>query len=80
MCQLYHKFRSFLRKRIIAKNSKKKNYNLLYTNYSLKIFLQSFDHVVIKVELVVPPKVLLSTTRHIDHSSTEPSLTQNKDR
>jgi hypothetical protein len=34
--------------------------SLLYTNYSLEIFLESFDHVVVKVELGVPPKVLLS--------------------
>lgn len=34
--------------------------NLLYTNYPLEIFLESFDHVVVKVELGVPPKVLLS--------------------
>lgn len=50
----------------MSKASKKKsNSNLLYTNYSLEIFIESFDHVVIKVELWVPPKVLLSTRRDI---------------
>jgi hypothetical protein len=43
--------------------------DLLYTNYSLEIFLESFDHVVIKIELGVPPKVLLSPMRERSEST-----------
>lgn len=40
--------------------------SLLYANYPLEIFLESFDHVVVKVELGVPPKVLLSHEEESD--------------
>jgi hypothetical protein len=50
---------------------RKGNSNVLYSNYSLEIFIESFDHVLIKVELWVPPKVLLSyRERHLIYSKT----------